>query len=162
MAGCLDGFNLADLKENFILPDWLHDARNSIASYISGAFFGIAWWLLIDAHATDPSMNGAFYVCGVVSTLSLFMVNALSTGAIDESGYGGFGEGFSPKAARAWLLMGFILLFSGIISSAWIMFADYIVPGSDKQWTGIALFLQNVLIFLAALIFKFGRVDDES
>lgn len=32
--------------------------------------------------------------------------------------------------------------------------------GVPHQWPGVALFLQNALIFLGSLIFKFGRSED--
>jgi len=56
--------------------------------------------------------------------------------------------------ARVWVFISFVLAFGGLLGSGWILFARYVVPDqstghlpSDK-WPGIALFLQNILIFL--------------
>ena len=32
--------------------------------------------------------------------------------------------------ARAWLIMGFLLLFGGLIAASWILFGEYVVPGT--------------------------------
>ena len=32
--------------------------------------------------------------------------------------------------ARVWLLMGFLLLFGGLIAASWILFGAYVVPGT--------------------------------
>ena len=56
--------------------------------------------------------------------------------------------------ARDWVVISFVLAFGGLLGSGWNLFARYVVPDqstghlpSDK-WPGIALFLQNILIFL--------------
>ena len=36
--------------------------------------FFTGWWLVIDAHAKFPGdMSGAYHVCGIFGTISLFM-----------------------------------------------------------------------------------------
>lgn len=156
MAGCFDNIQ-------FNRPEWMDfsEKRNAIASVAAGALVFTGWWIIIDVAAHYPSnddFNHAFHVCGVMSTLSLFMINAVSNGQIRGDSYttGCMGQ----RGARVWLFLGFVLGFGSLIASCWILFGDYVIQGKDVQWPGIAIFLQNSFIFLGALIFKFGRTED--
>ncbi|XP_014674486.1 PREDICTED: transmembrane protein 50B-like [Priapulus caudatus] len=158
MAGCLDSFQWPQCE-------WLNldDRRNAIASIFSGFLFFTGWWIIIDVAARYPSGNDfmhAYHVCGVVGTLAFFMINAVSNSAVRGDSYtpGCLGQ----RGARVWLLIGFLLGFGAIIASAWILFASYVIyptPNVD-QWPGVAVFLQNALIFISALLFKFGRTEE--
>ncbi|KJE93472.1 transmembrane protein 50A [Capsaspora owczarzaki ATCC 30864] len=131
--------------------------RNSIASYSSGVLFAVGWWLFIDAQSIY-SFDGALWVPSVASTVALFMINAISTGHITGETYN---EGcIGTTGARIWLFLGFGFAFGGLIASCWIMAANYIIDDNGDTWVGVALFLQNFLIFLSSMMFKFGRTDD--
>ncbi|XP_077561791.1 transmembrane protein 50A [Haemaphysalis longicornis] len=156
MAGCFDNIQ-------FNRPEWMElgEKRNAIASIVAGSLFFVGWWVIIDVAAHYPAndqFNHAFHVCGVMSTLSLFMINAVSNGQIRGDSYttGCIGQ----RGARVWLFLGFALGFGSLIASCWILFGDYVTQGRDVQWPGIAIFLQNAFIFLGALVFKFGRTED--
>ncbi|KAH7944982.1 hypothetical protein HPB49_004089 [Dermacentor silvarum] len=89
--------------------------------------FFIGWWIIIDVAAHYPSnadFSHAFHVCGVMSTLSLFMINAVSNGQIRGDSYttGCIGQ----RGARVWLFLGFALGFGSLIASCWILFGDYV------------------------------------
>ncbi|VDP24355.1 unnamed protein product [Soboliphyme baturini] len=62
--------------------------------------------------------------------------------------------------ARLWLLFGFVIGFGSLITSIWILFADFVDKGVSNQWRGVSLFLQNFLIFVASLVYKFGRTEE--
>lgn len=64
------------------------------------------------------------------------------------------------SGARLWLLLGFVVGFGSLIASIWILFGNFVVNGAVNQWRGVALFLQNFLIFFASLVYKFGRAED--
>jgi hypothetical protein len=54
--------------------------------------------------------------------------------------------------ARIFMFVSFILAFAGLLGSGWILFGLYVVPdraGSlpKEQWPGVALVIQNILIF---------------
>ncbi|XP_064463771.1 transmembrane protein 50A-like isoform X1 [Ornithodoros turicata] len=176
MAGCFENIQ-------FNRPEWMDfsEKRNAIASIVAGALVFTGWWIIIDVAAHYPSnndFNHAFHVCGVMSTLSLLMINAVSNGQIRGDSYtdGCMGQ----RGARTWLFLGFVLGFGSLIASCWILFADYVIqgrfvertmlrdpkftpvktPSRDVQWPGIGIFLQNSFIFLGALVFKFGRTED--
>ncbi|XP_076310403.1 transmembrane protein 50A-like isoform X3 [Tachypleus tridentatus] len=85
MAGCLDNVQ-------FNRPEWLElgERRNIIASIGAGTMFFTGWWFILDVAARYPSMNDfhhAYHVCGVMGTLSLFMINAVSNGQIRGESY---------------------------------------------------------------------------
>jgi len=156
MAGCFDNIQ-------FNRPEWLEfgEKRNAVASIVSGTMFFMGWWIIIDVAAHYPStedFNHAYHVCGVFGTISLFMINAVSNGQVRGEAYT---TGFmGQRGARIWLFLGFVLGFGSIIASIWILFGDFVIQGKNHMYPGVALFLQNVLIFLGSLIYKFGRTED--
>lgn len=58
-------------------------------------------------------------------------------------------------------MCGFVLSFASLVAAIWIMFADYVlVVGDHPTWPGVALFFHNFLIFVASLVYKFGRTEE--
>ncbi|CAM1314664.1 TMEM50A (predicted) [Pycnogonum litorale] len=156
MAGCLDNCHIN-------MPEWLdmNEKRNSVASVLAGALFASGWWFIIDVAARYPSQDDffhAYHTVGVMATLALFMINAISNGQVRGDSYtnGCIGQ----RGARAWLFLGFLLGFMSVIGSCWILFGVYVIPNKVPQWPGIAIFLQNAFIFFGALVFKFGRTEE--
>lgn len=140
----------------------LGDRRNAVVSIVSGILFFSGWWIVIDAAAMYPDekdFNKAFHTCGVFATLAFFFINSVSNGQIRGESYtdGCLGQ----TAARVWLFIGFLMGFGSLIAASWILFGFYVVnnPGMP-EWPGVAVFLQNALIFFSSLIFKFGRTED--
>lgn len=147
------------------MPDleWLNlsEKRNAIASVVAGGLFFAGWWFVIDAAAgytSNDEFPKACHVCGVVGTIALLMINMVSNGQIRGDSYsdGCLGQ----TGARIWLFIGFLLSFGSLIASAWILFGIYVVPQKNPFWPGVAVFLQNTLIFFGALVFKFGRSEE--
>lgn len=156
MSGCFDNININR-------PEWLDfsEKRNAIASIVAGTLFFTGWWIILDVAACYPEkkqFDHAYHVCGVIGTLSLFMINAVSNGQVRGDAYttGCLGQ----RGARVWLFIGFVFGFGSLIASCWILFGAYVIPNKDPQWPGVAVFLQNAFIFLGALVFKFGRTED--
>ncbi|XP_064617685.1 transmembrane protein 50A-like [Liolophura sinensis] len=140
----------------------LGERRNAVAAVASGILFFTGWWLVIDAatmYQNQADFNHAYHTCGVIATLAFFMINSVSNGQIRGESYttGCMGQ----TGARIWLFLGFLLGFGALIAASWILFGFYVVPPNPPpQWPGIAVFLQNALIFFSALVFKFGRTED--
>jgi len=153
---------MASLFENFNIPPCLwfegDNKRNALASILSGFLFFMGWWIIIDAASVySGSVAAGYHMCGVVGTLSLVMVNSVTNAQIRGDAYEGGCLG--PRGSRIWLFLGFVMGFASVIASCWILFADF-VGSNTAQWPGVGLFLQNALIFVASLIFKFGRSED--
>ncbi|XP_072035327.1 transmembrane protein 50A-like [Amphiura filiformis] len=158
MSGCLDHVECHR-------PEWceIGEKRNAVASIAAGVLFFAGWWIMIDAAAVYPHQKDllhAYHTCGVVSTLAFFMVNAVSAGQVRGDSYttGCIGQ----TGARIWLFIGFLLAFAALIGSCWILFAAYVV-NQDKDrdpYPGVAIFMQNFLIFVGGLVFKFGRTEE--
>lgn len=91
-------------------------------------------------------------------TLSFIIVNSISNSQLREDGF----DSVNPRAAKGCLLLGFILGFSALTGSVWILISEY-ASGKypSSLYPGIALLIQNILIFLGSLTFKFGRVEDQ-
>ncbi|KPJ12920.1 Transmembrane protein 50B [Papilio machaon] len=95
--------------ENVNLPNcvWFDgdDKRNTVASILAGVFYFAGWWFIIDAASVYPGdLPNASYVCGVMATLSLVMVNSVSNAQVRGDTYSGGCMG--PRGARIWLFMG--------------------------------------------------------
>lgn len=162
MAGCLDTVRMPNME-------WLEvgNRRNLVASIAAGVLFFFGWWLAIDAAAVYPKeedLRHVFHICGVFGTISMFMVNAVSNGQLTGEAYttGCLGT----NGVRIWFFFGFLLGFGSLIGASWILFGEY-VAYTDKNtfkpehtYPGVAIFLQNACIFLASLIYKFGRSED--
>lgn len=86
-------------------------------------------------------------------------VNAVSNRTVQGVGYD---EGIlGPRGARLWMMIAFALSFASLIAGLWLMFSDYVLrQGEHRNWPGVALFLNNFLIFGASLVYKFGRVEE--
>ncbi|GAB1610743.1 transmembrane protein 50A-like [Argonauta hians] len=139
----------------------LGDRRNLVASIVAGVLFFIGWWICIDAAVIYPdteSLDHAYYVCGVISTLAFFMINSVSNGQLRGDTYttGCLGQ----AGARIWILFGFLFAFGSLIASAWILFGFYVATNRSDDWPGTAIFLQNAFIFFSSMVFKFGRTED--
>jgi hypothetical protein len=83
------------------------------------------------------------------------MINTVSNEQINNDYYSE--SRCTPSVARLWLLTGFTLSFISVISSIWILFEFYVIPNKPHKYPGIALLLQNLLIFGSALLLKYGR-----
>jgi len=173
-----DNFNNEENPFCCLFGQFTDEKRNSLTSYSSGLLFAIAWWMLIDANVLSFTedrdsdvWHGVilwwFYVPGIISTIALIMVNIISYEAISGNG---FLDDSSVLKARIWLFISFILAFGGLLGSGWILFAKYVIPSNsddgsgsgsptlpEDKWPGVALFLQNIFIFLSAIILRFGR-----
>jgi len=50
--------------------------------------------------------------------------------------------------ARLFLFLSFLLAFGSLIASAWVLFGGYIYYKKEKLYPGIAIFNQNLAIFM--------------
>jgi len=153
MPAILDNMQCADFLEG--------ERRNGLASIIAATLFFTGWWLIIDVAAANygsDDFEKGYYVCGVLGTLALIMINMISNGQLRGDA---FTEGcIGPRGARMWLFIGFVIGFGSLIASGWILFAGYVIPKHENKWPGTAVFLQNLFIFISALVYKFGRSED--
>jgi len=120
------------------------------------SFFFTGWWIIIDVMARGPSsehFHASYYICGVLGTVALFMINTVSNGQLRGDA---FTEGcMGPRGARLWLFVGFVIGFATLIASGWIL----LTPSTDQGY-GLSVFMQNLFIFLSGLVYKFGRSED--
>ncbi|CAD7080795.1 unnamed protein product [Hermetia illucens] len=133
------------------------NSRNKISAIVAGLLFFAGWWFLIDTLACYPgALNAGQIIVGVVGTISFFMVNTVKNSHLSEDNFGS-----RTHLAKIWLLIGFMLGFSAIIASVWIMVADFTSKDKVETWPGVAILLQNVLILISNLIYRFGRSEEE-
>lgn len=132
--------------------------RNKISAFVSGVLFFIGWWILIDAAVSSPFKSNNYHIPGVVSTIAMVMVNCVSNAAIrGDTDAGCLGQ----TGVRLWTMLSFLLAFGGLIGACYVLFGEYVAKGEPSAYPGVAGFLQNALIFFSALVFKFGRAEDD-
>lgn len=160
MSGCLDNVNCSDFFSNLTFDsDWFSDRRNAISSILAGCLFAVGWWIAIDVGAMDSStFNNAYWSCGVFGTIGLLMVNAVSNSQLRGDAYvpGALGT----AGTRVWMVFGFLCSFGSLIGASYILFGEYVYKKTQPSYPGTGFFMQNLLIFMATILFKFGRVED--
>jgi len=140
----------------------------SVTSIISGCLFAVAWWFWIDAHVyldygmsseerdKTPTILFYYYIPGIVGTIGLLMANIISLDSLNPYSFL-----FDPDVGakvKLWLFLSFIISFGAMAASFWIMAGIYMPPhNSGNQYPGIAIAVQNVLIFFCSLILLWGR-----
>jgi len=137
-------------------------AAGGIGAVAGGILFATGWLLFIDgvAFANDEfgySTSGALWIPGVLQTLALLMVNAVSWGSMSE---GGFDDSLANKV-KAWVFVSFVFAFSGLIATTYITIREANSPSAvgaiGPATRGL---LQNILIFLGSLAFRAGRLQE--
>ncbi|XP_017480593.1 PREDICTED: transmembrane protein 50A [Rhagoletis zephyria] len=134
-------------------------ARNKNSSLIAGFLFFSGWWVLIDAMSVDNQhqiTTGHVFI-GVFGTISFFMVNTVKNSHISEENTSESGA----QIAKIWLLIGFVMGFASIVAAVWVMIDDFINNTKKDNWPGVALLMQNVLILIGSLVYKFGRNEED-
>jgi len=139
-------------------------AAETILCYGAGALFSAGWWLWIDATAfsqTHPiQVVWWHYVAGLISTLGLIGVNIVSWSDLDSNAI--FGDQVSSRA-KVFLFIAFIVCFIGLIAAAWIGIQYYFVnkDPNTSAYGGVAIIIQNILIFVSTIMYRFSKAQDE-
>uniref|UniRef100_A0A182KAJ1 Transmembrane protein 50A n=1 Tax=Anopheles christyi TaxID=43041 RepID=A0A182KAJ1_9DIPT len=131
--------------------------RTILATVVAALLFFSGWWIIIDIASVYPkTFSFSYYICGILGTISFIMVNAISNDMLH--GAPAYSGGIlSPTGIKVFLFAGFVLGFTSIIATIWIMIAEFTVNDSQTdKYPGYALLMHNVFIFLATLIYKFG------
>ncbi|GAM23304.1 hypothetical protein SAMD00019534_064790 [Acytostelium subglobosum LB1] len=141
--------------------------------FIAGALFSVGWFLWIDGHVYEnvrnnrdhdqfgPSIQWLFYLPGIFATVGLVMANIVNLESLSSFSFAD--EGSATKI-RVWLFLSFAINFGCIAAAIWIMVANFMPPhnkNSDAQYPGIALTVQNVLIFISSLILVYSKSRQE-
>jgi len=153
---------MSNLLESLQMCMWFDvniiSRRNLMAAVMSSILFFSAWWIIIGIAATadkgeTPSFS--YYICGILGTLSLIMVNTVSNEMLNGTGYeGGM---CSTHGVKIWLFAGFVLGFASVIASVWLLISEFT---DQLKIQGVGIVLQNFFILFASLIYKFGRNDE--
>ncbi|KAG9508767.1 Transmembrane protein 50A [Fragariocoptes setiger] len=135
----------------------MNEKRNIFAAMAAGVLFFTGWWIIIDVAARYGSeqFHWAYHLFGVFGTVSFIIVNSISNSQLRDDSFGAS----DPRAAKIWLLIGFILGFSALTGSIWVLISEFSASNVEK-YPGIALLFQNILIFTGSLAFKFGRIEE--
>jgi len=142
-------------------------AYRDAISTIAGCIFAAGWWIWIDANVSTanwpkdksgkpPAILFYYYIPGIISTLGVFMTNIVSLESLNPASWV-FDERIGAKV-RVWLFLSFIISFSGVAAAIWIMAAVYMPPhNKGNDWPGIALTIQNALIFVSSIFLLGAR-----
>ncbi|XP_067646613.1 transmembrane protein 50A [Eurosta solidaginis] len=134
-------------------------SRNKNASLVAGFLFFAGWWVLIDAMSVDNlhEITTGHVFIGVFGTVAAAMVNVVKNSHISEENTSASGA----HLAKIWLLIGFVMGFASIIAAAWVMIDVFLNNNNKSSWFGVAILMQNLLILLGSLVFKFGRNEED-
>jgi len=128
---------------------------------LSGALFGAAWWLWLDAvvhsAALGVSVPPLAYVPGCVATLALLMINFIHREELSD--YDPFSDG-EDCGVRLWLFFSYVVSFGSLVGAVWIMVQDFSRNEdltSEEKWPGVAGVIQSFLILGSGLLFWVSR-----
>ncbi|TMW66979.1 hypothetical protein Poli38472_012095 [Pythium oligandrum] len=138
-------------------------------SYLSGVLFAVGWWIFVDGVATAAHRDSAIpfnfikYLPGIGSTLAFFLLNTLDWEMLsaDSMTYHG-GDGVACRA-RTFVLFCVAMSLGGLIGSIFVLTHTYVAnPFDETTWPGVAVLLQNVMIFLATIVMRGGLIVSAS
>ncbi|KAI9364412.1 hypothetical protein DFJ73DRAFT_809170 [Zopfochytrium polystomum] len=145
--------------------------RTQFVGYLSGGLFAIGWWAFIDgvtfASTRDPPLPVAIrfddWLPGILSTLALIVVNLIDKETLNADDFNYSGSNVACKA-RACAFIGVTMALGSLGGSLAVLSLKYLMTGQtgDGLYFGIAISVQNVLIFLGSMILWFGRNSSES
>ncbi|CAF0789183.1 unnamed protein product [Rotaria sordida] len=136
--------------------------RNRIITILSGVFFAIGWWIVIDMicqYPTQTDFNKVYLIIGVIATLALILSNCVSNAQVrgyDNDNKNSIGQ----IGSRFILFISFLLVFGSFIASAWVLFGYYVTYKKERFYPGLAIFGQNLAILISTLILKLGRKEN--
>lgn len=136
---------------------------NSLVAAVCGCFFAMGWWCMIDVTSTYDDVvaeNKIYFLPGVFGTISMFLINIVPTAVIKESYYYGNGRNCGPCLAVLFLFVGLMVGFGSMIGATYILVNDFLLRPKMHQWPGAGIFLQNLFIFSANMLFKFGIIPE--
>jgi len=134
------------------------ESRNkSIITIIGGIFFGVAWWIFIDAAGwadyvndtntvTPISAKNAFPTIGM--TISIVLLNAVDWTAVNEG----------QSAPRVIFGLSIAACMACFIGACFVLY-EYTNTDSGSVYPGAAVFVSSILIFLSGLIARAARRD---
>ncbi|EFA84152.1 transmembrane protein [Heterostelium album PN500] len=162
-------FQMKEVQWPVVLKDKNIKKMKKVLAFLAGAFFSIGWFIWIDGHVyenhrnreTDgfgPSIQWVYYLPGIFATVALVMTNIVNIESLSGSSFLS-DEGTSTKI-RIWLFLSFAISFGCVAAAIWIMAAVFMPPhnkNSDAEYPGIALTVQNVMIFISSLTLMYSK-----
>lgn len=147
---------------------WLSDERwkerfHDYGATVSGALFGAAWWIWVDAVAVARAKGfgvvpADHYIPGFIATLALMMINGVRREDLTSSDP--YDDGVGCRA-RAWLLISYIVSFASLTGAVWVLIQHYAnndaVTSAEQMWPGVAGVVQSVLIVASGLVLWLSR-----
>ena len=109
----------------------------------------------------DSAVPGAYWVPLILQSIGLIMLNVVDWAQITG---GSFGNENEAMYAKCWITWSFIMGFSALAGSVWILIDDHKVREGHEQdggWLAVAGLLSNLLVMISAIIFRFIRTTDE-
>lgn len=126
---------------------------------VSGALFGAAWWIWVDAVVCNVSpVPFLHYLPGLVASLAALMFNAVHRDELHD--YSPYDEGAGCRS-RTWLFLAYVLAFASLAASAGTLISDASTPNTSS-WPGAAGVFQCALIIGSGLIYWLSRASESS
>jgi hypothetical protein len=126
----------------------------------AGILFSSGWWLMIGLLA-ENAVTVVGFLPGVFSSVALIIVNMIPISLIQEPTLYAPSSRCGRLTVKTCLLIGFMIAFGSLIGACYILFNDYVLDAEERnKWPGCGIFLQNLLIFAAAVLLKLRRSQE--
>lgn len=154
-------------QDFFFCMHKIFPSRSIVVGYLSGILFTVGWWLFFDAliyskyNKLEVQIGIWDWIPGLLSTLALIIINLINQEAL--RGEDDYGDEYMPNA-KLCAFIGVSIALAALGSSLTIFIMEYVIPQlqGPVKFCGGEIVLQNVLIFISAMIFWFGRNSEEN
>ncbi|DAZ92481.1 TPA: hypothetical protein N0F65_012711 [Lagenidium giganteum] len=134
-------------------------------SYVSGLLFGVGWWIFIDGaayaahHNSQIPFNFIKYLPGILTTLAFVMLNSLDWGMLSADSMTYHGGSDVACRARTFVLFCVLMAVGAFVGSILVLTHSYVGNAfGESTWPGVAILLQNFLLFLSTIIMRIGLI----
>jgi len=154
----------------FTKPEWLNSQTTRTAGvYLSGGFFSLGFFFLIDAASFSRSVkNGSEvhirfidWLPIICSALGMLVINLINKNHLAASNFSYSGDSVT---ARLVLFLGFALMAGGLAGSVTVLALKYLVPKYPwpTVYFGIANVISNSLIMLSSIVLWISQnIEDD-
>mmetsp|Transcript_29768 Transcript_29768/g.41104 ORF Transcript_29768/g.41104 Transcript_29768/m.41104 type:complete len:151 (+) Transcript_29768:217-669(+) len=142
--------------------DSLEEAMQKYGPGISGALFGVGWWVWVDAVCVSTNkVPGSEWVPGLVAVLAMLMMNVVPKDSMPYDVYDGPG-----CRSRLWLFLSYVASFLALAAAVFVLISHYAnnpyVLDAAGMWPGVATVIQSSLIIGSGILMWISRSPSES
>lgn len=123
---------------------------------LSGAVFGVAWWIWVDAVVcSSVKISFLYYLPGIFASFAALMFNCVRRDELMD--YSPYDD--ESCRSKTWLFLAYVVSFVSLAASVGLLIKDAVSKSGPSSWTGAAGVIQCVFALTSGLIFWTSRSE---